>query len=284
MPERPRSIYWRLKGELRVQVIGLGTVGLPTAIHASKFFDVVGYDKNPLVVKRASERIPVAHSIVEADVYIVAVSTGLTPDGKPDMASIFDVCERISSVRADALVSIESTVSVGTCRAAAEKFGLNRLVHCPHRYWSGDPVKYGVVQTRVLGALNEESLRGAVRFYSKLGVPLHIVSSLEVAEISKLAENAHRFVEIAFAESLAMVCGEYGIPFQEVREACNTLRRPEYNYQVNILEARDGIGGECLPKDIRYLLSLLHSPLLRGAIDADILYKAWLRGRKSGLP
>ncbi|MCX7998973.1 MAG: hypothetical protein N3A69_08500 [Leptospiraceae bacterium] len=257
---------------MKVQVIGLGTVGLPTALLLSQYFDIVGCEINPIAKKRASERIPVKSSIIDADVYVVTVNTGITPDRKPDMSKVYDVCEKISKINANALVLIESTVSVGTCRSVSGKFGLKRLAHCPHRYWSVDPIKYGVVQTRVLGALNKESLDDATHFYSKIGVPLYVVPSLEVAELSKIAENAHRFVEIAFAESLAMVCKKLGISFEEVRKACNTLKRVEYGYQVNILEARCGIQGECLPKDIRYLLFLHDSPLLEGAIKTDAQY------------
>ena len=195
------------------------------------------------------------------------MGTGLTPSGKPNMSAIYDVCRNISAVKGDALILIESTVSVGTCRSVAESYGFDRLAHCPHRYWSGDTDRYGVVQSRVLGALNRKSLEDAWEFYSELGVPLHIAPSLEVAEVSKVVENAYRFVQIAFAEELKLLCEKHGVSFEHARRACNT------KWNINILEARDGIGGECLPKDVRYLLSLGDAPLLHGAILADSDYK-----------
>jgi UDP-N-acetyl-D-mannosaminuronic acid dehydrogenase len=264
---------------MKVQVIGLGTVGLPTALHISKFFETVGYDISmEAAAKAARHGLHVEHSITPADVYVVTVSTGLKPNGEPDMSEIYDVCGKIATLNRNALISIESTVSVGTCRKVAEKFGLKHVVHCPHRYWAGDPVKHGVVQTRVLGALNEESLEKGKRFYSELGIPVHIVSSIEVAELSKIAENAYRFVQIAFAEELKMICDKVGVDFNEVREACNT------KWNVEILEARDGIGGHCLPKDIRYLKACAHAtPLLSGAIEADRLYRRGSRWKESML-
>jgi len=72
-----------------------------------------------------------------------------------------------------------------------------------------------------------------------------------------------------------MICETLGLDFNKVREACNT------KWNVEILEAREGIGGHCLPKDIRYLSSLtIHNRLLEGAIKADEQYRKWL----SGLP
>lgn len=121
--------------------------------------------------------------------------------------------------------------------------------------------------------MNRESIEAGGEFYSKLGIPVHIVSSLEVAELAKITENTYRFVEIAFAESLAMTCEKQKIPFEEVKKACNTLKRPEHGYQIQILEAKKGIEGHCLPKDIRYLLSANRSELLEGAILIDKYYK-----------
>jgi nucleotide sugar dehydrogenase len=258
-----------------VQVIGLGTVGLPSAIHVSKYFDTIGYDIRSETLSRASKFINTDNHIVKADVYIVAVNTGFK-NGKPDMSAVYDVAEKVSKVNKEALMCIESTVAVGTCRKIATEFGLERLVHCPHRYWAGDPVKHGVVQTRVLGALNEESLEKGKRFYFELGIPVHVVSSIEVAELSKIAENAYRFVQIAFAEELKMLCDELKLSFEEVRVACNT------KWNVKILEARDGIGGHCLPKDIRYLTCIgNYTPLLMGAIETDANYKNYLGRREN---
>jgi UDP-N-acetyl-D-mannosaminuronate dehydrogenase len=87
----------------------------------------------------------------------------------------------------------------------------------------------------------------------------------------KIVENAYRYVQIAFAEELRMMCEELGLDFNEVRRACNT------KWNIEILEAREGILGHCLPKDIRYLISLTtYNTLLRSAIEVDKEYRNWL--------
>jgi UDP-N-acetyl-D-mannosaminuronic acid dehydrogenase len=72
-----------------------------------------------------------------------------------------------------------------------------------------------------------------------------------------------------------MICDQLSLDFDEVRKACNT------KWNIEILEALDGIGGHCLPKDIRYLSSLTSiNSLLKGAIVADKKYKEWLKHKK----
>ncbi len=261
-----------------VVVAGLGTVGLPTAKYMAgvEGTEVYGYD---IVEKNVKEFFfttkweDLPHE--EIDVYVVTVWTGIR-SGAPDLSALEDVMGKISKSNREALVSVESTVPVGTLRKMADRLSLNLVAHVPHRYWPGDPERHGVRQVRVLGALNDDSLRVAKEFYAHLDIPLHVVSSIEVAEMTKIAENAYRFVQIAFAEELRLICESLGLDFEEVRGAANT------KWNIEILEARDGIGGACLPKDIRYLRSVsrVRTPLITGAIEVDELYKAWIRGVK----
>ncbi len=259
-----------------VCVLGLGVIGLPTALHISKFFEVVGFDINPKAVENANKMglDSTCDNLPHADVYVIAVSTGMNEDETPDMSNIYDVCDKISQVNPDSLVCIESTISMGTCRQISEKFSLNKIVYCPHRFWEGDVVNYGIVQIRAFGALNDESYSLGKVFYGIQKIPVMDVSSIEIAEMCKFTENAYRFVQVAFAEELKTICDELGLPFEELREACNT------KWNIEILEARDGIGGHCLPKDVRYLWTLLNSPLLEGAIKADETYKILNREKK----
>lgn len=252
-----------------VCVVGLGAIGLPTALHISNFFNVIGYDTNQKAVEETNESGLDAtfEKMPFTDLYVIAVNTGINDDNSADVSSIYDVLKKISILNPEALVCIESTVSLGTCRKLAEKFHLKNIVHCPHRYWSGDTVKHGVVQTRVFGALNDGSYEMGKLFYEMQNIPVIEVSSIEVAEMSKVVENAYRFVQIAFAEELKIICDSCGIPFEELRESCNT------KWNIDILEARDGIGGHCLPKDVRYLWNILKTPLLDGAIRTDETYK-----------
>jgi len=268
---------------MKICVIGLGQVGLPVAQYAcEKGLEVWGYDINPATVENArkTSRLKVTSSwqdIPQVDAYIICVTTSQRNDS-PDLSPVFDVCKKISQkANSSPLVSIESTIIPGTCRKIFETIFKSKinLVHVPHRYWAGDPEKHGVNQLRVIGAVNPESISVGLKFYrDTLGIPMHTVSSVEVAEMCKITENAHRFLQIAFAEELKMICVRIGLDFDELRKAMNT------KWNVDVPEARTGVGGHCLPKDIRYVTSLAPSIMLESAIDVDKKYREWLSKQK----
>lgn len=263
-------------------MLGLGEVGLPTAKYiANKGLEVFGYDLKPEAIERAKMHGILKASIEwqaipPANVYIICVYSGLK-DEKPDFSSIFDVCEKInekvlsSSSPEAPLVSIESTVIPGVSRKVYEEIFRRRvnLVHVPHRYWAGDPVRHGVKQRRVIGAVDDKSLKLGLEFYNEiLKVPLHQVAPIEVAEMSKISENAYRYIQIAFAEELKMICDELGLNFNEVQKACNT------KWNIRIPEARDGIKGRCLPKDAKYFASLTDTAkMIKNAMLVDETYR-----------
>ena len=271
---------------MRICVIGLGEVGLATAKYiVDKKLDLWGYDISSAAVERARKVgiLKVTQNwddVPLSDVYLICVYTGLK-DEVPDLSAVFDTCEKIkvkTRQSAKPLVSVESTIVPGLCKRVFREIfdGRVHLVHVPHRYWAEEPVKHGVKQSRVIGGVDSESLEAGVKFYRDvLGVPLHVASSIEVAEMCKIAENAYRYVQIAFAEELRMICEECGLNFDDVRKACNT------KWNIEILEARDGISGHCLPKDIRYVTSLTaFNVLMKGALTVDEQYRVWLKNRK----
>jgi nucleotide sugar dehydrogenase len=270
---------------MKVCVVGLGQVGLPVALYVKdKGVDVVGYDININALSAALEkRVPVYQEWEEVptcDAYMICVGT-FVEENKPGLSPLYDVCTRIKRMMTDnTLVSIESTVPVGTCRTLFDSVFESRgmLIHVPHRYWVGDPENHGVRQMRVMGAINGKSMAAGRSFYSRvLDIPLHTVPSIEVAEMCKITENAYRYLQIAFSEELKMLCEDNRLDFNVLRNACNT------KWNVEILEARDGIGGHCLPKDVQYFTLLSkQSMIARTAIEADRRYKAWLDTRKIG--
>jgi UDP-N-acetyl-D-mannosaminuronic acid dehydrogenase len=275
---------------IKACVLGLGEVGLPTAKYiANKGVEVFGYDLKPEAIEKAKKSGILKAStnwqeIPKADVYIICVYAGLK-DGKPDFSSIFDVCEKInekvfsSSSQASCLVSIESTLIPGVARKLYEEIFKRhvRLIHVPHRYWAGDPVRHGVKQRRVMGGIDEESLKLGLNFYNKvLKIPLHIALPIEVAEMSKISENTYRYIQIAFAEELKMICEELGLKFEEVRKACNT------KWNIEIPEARDGIKGHCLSKDAKYFASLKRAEIVVSAMHVDENYQKWLHQKSLG--
>ena len=268
---------------MKVCVVGLGQVGFPVAEYAfAKGLEVWGYDISAATVERALKAAKfkattIWDDIPPVDVYIVCVTTGQANDC-PDLSAVFDVCKKIAEkAKPSSLVSIESTVVPGTSKKIFTDIFKSKinLVHVPHRYWADEPEKHGVNQIRVIGAANPESLKVGLKLYQDtLGIPLHACPSLEVAEMCKITENSHRYLQIAFAEDLKMLCEKIGMNFDDLRAACNT------KWNVDIPEARDGIGRHCLPKDIRYVTSLAPSTLLESAVKVDKEYREWLGKQK----
>lgn len=111
-----------------------------------------------------------------------------------------------------------------------------------------------------------------------LGIPMHPVSEIEIAELAKIVENAHRYLQIAFAEDLYLYCQANNVNFPELRDALNT------KWNVHILEPREGIGGHCLPKDTKMFLQssqAVKSKILAAAIDVDEEYRQYIQSRPS---
>ena len=116
-------------------------------------------------------------------------------------------------------------------------------------------------------------------YIQNLEIPMHSVSSIEVAELTKIIENSHRYLQIAFAEELYIYCQANNVLFSELRDALNT------KWNVEILEPRDGIGGHCLPKDTKMFLtsSKMRSKILQSAMEVDTLYRDLLTRREKKL-
>ena len=113
---------------------------------------------------------------------------------------------------------------------------------------------------------------------ASLGIPMHPVSDIEIAELTKIIENAHRYLQIAFAEDLYLYCQANNINFAELRDSLNT------KWNVNILEPREGIGGHCLPKDTTMFLNSsksIKSKIIQAAIQVDAEYRMY-RGNIQG--
>jgi nucleotide sugar dehydrogenase len=253
---------------MNVCILGLGNIGLPVARHISMFYPVKGYDiKNGAIINALSKGVEASTTLEHADIYVVAVNTYFR-NNAPDMSAVDYCCRKISKLNRNALVCFESTLAVGTSRQMAKKHNLKFVAVCPHRWWKKDQLNHGVVQTRVLGALNAESKQKATKFYSSLQIPTHEVDSTELAEVSKLVENSDYYIRIAYAEELKLMCDKNGLDFNKLREAVNT------KWNMDLPEAIEGISGECLPKDIQFLQCLDPSNiLLKAAVQLDECYR-----------
>ena len=225
----------------------------------------------------------------DIDVFIICVSTHNPHDiSSPEVEGLLSLAESISiHAKAGALLSIESTIPKGTSKKMFELLEHKlHVVHAPHRWYALEEDIHGVNQLRVIGGVSDCCLKKGIQFYRGerqneeqkcLGIPMHAVPDIEIAELTKIIENANRYMQIAFAEDLYLYCQANNISFSELRNALNT------KWNVNILEPRDGIGGHCLPKDTRMFLQSsksVRSKLLFAAMEVDMQYRNHLESKK----
>ncbi|HEX6067303.1 MAG TPA: NAD(P)-binding domain-containing protein [Nitrososphaera sp.] len=254
----------------KVLVIGLGQIGYSNAEYMTmKGLEVDGFDISEKAVKRAIDDEVIrkkASSFAGYDYYVICISTH-NPDDMftPYLDGLFEIAGRLSyEGKPGALIGIDSTVTRGTSELIKDMLRHRmHVVHVPHRFYINEKHDHGVRQTRVIGGCEKCCIEKARHFYGELlDIPLHEVQSIEVAELCKIVENSYRFVEIAFAEELRMFCDRSGISFEELRSAINT------KWNIKVLEAREGIGGHCLPKDSQMFLNLSKNLIETSIIDA----------------
>lgn len=284
----------------KVVVIGLGQLGLPVAKYVKeRGFEVYGYDINAFALDRAEKEFGVKkiNDFSAMDVFIICVSTHKPDDiFAPYLDGLFAVVHKISNeAKNGTLLSIESTIPCGTSKKIFELLDHRlHVVHAPHRWYSLEEDVHGVNQLRVIGGVCECCLRNGLGFYENgeewsvnqdrhqltqsniqenkktVGIPMHPVSNVEMAELTKIIENADRYLQIAFAEELYLYCQANHINFSELKDALNT------KWNVHILEPRDGIGGHCVPKDTKMFLDssrTMKSKILLAALEADQDYR-----------
>lgn len=291
----------------KVLIIGLGQLGLPVAKYVKdRGFETFGYDINHQRVEDAEKNygIKSIKRFDDIDVFILCVSTHDPNDEyTPFIDGLFSVTQKISrQAKNGSLVSIESTVPKGTSKKIFEMLNHRlHVAHAPHRWYSLEEDVHGVNQVRVIGGVSDCCLKVALQFYDSgnealefndiiannnnhensrrndLGIPMHPVSEIEIAELTKIIENADRYVQIAFSEDLYLYCQANNVNFGELRDALNT------KWNVKILEPRDGVGGHCLPKDTKMFLQSsksIKSKILIAAMEVDQDYRRFreLRG------
>jgi UDP-N-acetyl-D-mannosaminuronic acid dehydrogenase len=279
----------------KVLVIGLGQLGLPVAKYVKeRGFETFGYDINPVKVENAEKKygIKSIECFDDIDVFILCISTHDPNDEyTPFVDGLFSVAQKISrEAKNGSLVSIESTVPKGTSKKIFEMLNHRlHVAHAPHRWYALEEDVHGVNQVRVVGGVSDCCLKTALQFYDSgnevlefnnnntqikkkngLGIPMHPVSEIEIAELAKIVENADRYMQIAFSEDLYLYCQANNVNFGELRDALNT------KWNVKILEPREGVGGHCLPKDTKMFLQSsksIKSKILMAAMEVDQDYR-----------
>ncbi|MBF6597926.1 MAG: UDP-N-acetyl-D-mannosamine dehydrogenase [Fermentimonas sp.] len=260
--------------------IGLGYIGLPTAIVAAdNGIEVVGVDVNPHVVETINKGkihivepglADLAAKVVNnswlkaqmvpevSDVYLIVVPTPFTGDHEPDISYVEAATRNVLPfLKEGDLFIIESTSPVGTTEQMAELIFSERpelkdkiyIAYCPERVLPGNIIHELVNNDRVIGGINLESTDKAIEFYSKFVKGVSHKTNARTAEMCKLTENSSRDVQIAFANELSIICDKAGINVWELIELANKHPR------VNILQPGSGVGGHCIAVDPYFITS-----------------------------
>ena len=277
-----------------VNVIGLGYIGLPTALMlASHGVEVVGTDYNSELVatlnagrttfkeKGLDELFDAAvkagikftTSYQQTDMYVVSVPTPYDKfskkvDPKYVVAAVKEVLKVCPK---GATIVIESTVSPGTMDRSVRPIITERgliigedvhLVHAPERIIPGNMVYELLHNNRTIGADSREIGERVKQYYASFCQGEIVVTDIRTAEMTKVVENTFRAVNIAFANELARICRHDNMDVYEIIRICNMHPR------VNILQPGPGVGGHCISVDPWFLVG--DYPSLAKVIDESM--------------
>lgn len=284
-----------------VCVVGLGYIGLPTAaLMASRGVQVLGVDVNAAVVdcvNRGEVHIvePLLDAVVQgavgsgrlraalapepSDAFMIAVPTPITAEKKSDLRAVFSAVDAIAPVlKPGDLVILESTSPIGTTdlivdRLAAARSDLRfpidgtsgeidvNVAYCPERVLPGRVIEELVSNDRAIGGKTDACTEKAIALYAQFVEGELVPTRAREAELCKLAENAFRDVNIAYANELANVCDVNDINVWEVIRLAN--RHP----RVNILNPGPGVGGHCIAVDPWFIVEAApdDTPVIKSA-------------------
>lgn len=265
---------------MRACFMGLGYIGLPTAIIAAKNgIDVTGVDINAKVVEQtlaghlhivepgledllkevlAMGKFTATSQPVESDAYLIVVPTPFKGNHEPDISYVENATRMVLPLlKPGDLYVIESTSPVGTTELMAnlifterpELKGQIHIAYCPERVLPGNVIYELMNNDRVIGGIDDESTTHAMEFYAHFVQGKLHRTNARTAELCKLTENSSRDVQIAFANELSMICERAGINVWNLIELANKHPR------VNILQPGCGVGGHCIAVDPYFITS-----------------------------
>ncbi len=262
-----------------VNVIGLGYIGLPTALTlAANGVEVVGTDYNEILVQKLKQGettfeetgldqlfeealqqgITFTTEYQKAHIYIVSVPTPYIKENKKiDTCYVVEATKNILKVCPEnAIIVIESTVSPGTInslrplieKAAGGKEGKIHLVHAPERILPGSMIYELKHNSRIIGADTPIIAEEIKALYEKFCDAEIVLTDIETAEMAKVVENTYRDINIAFANELVQICNQAELDVYEIIKIANKHPR------VNILQPGPGVGGHCISVDPWFLV------------------------------
>lgn len=268
----------------KVAVVGLGYVGLPTlvAIAKTKLYEAVGFDVikkkindikkgvNPigdkevtLYLRDNTLEVSLEESILkDSNVFIICVPTPIDDNYEPDYSLVESAIKLVCKyIKKGCHIVLESTVNPGTCEErlipiieSLTKYKVGKdinLAHCPERINPGDP-RWNVYNiNRNIGSINKKFNKQIAEFYRTFitDAKVNEVSSLKVAEATKIVENTFRDINIAYVNELAMSFDAMGIDLKETIEASSN--KP-FAFMAHWPGC--GVGGHCIAVDPYYLI------------------------------
>lgn len=266
---------------MKLSVIGLGYIGLPTALlFASKGLDVTGIDVNKSVVEKLnnkelhieekglqellvqtidSKNFKAAIEVEHSDYYIVAVPTPHLDDNSCDVSYLKDAVMKLRNVikKGDTII-VESTIGPRTMedivQPMIESFGFTvgediYLAHCPERVLPGKIIHEMIHNNRIIGGITEACTQKTIELYKQLVQGKLLETKASTAEMSKLMENTYRDVNIALANELVKISDNLNINALDVIKLANEHPR------VNIHLPGPGVGGHCLAVDPYFIVA-----------------------------
>lgn len=259
---------------MKVSVVGLGYIGLPTSLTmACAGFEVIGVDYNKDLVKSLNDgkvtfeekglkelfdqaiktkNIKFVSEYQKSDVYIVSVPTPYDKFSKKiDSTYVVNAVKEVLKIcDEDTIVVIESTVSPGTIEKEIKPL-INKkvyLAHAPERIIPGNMMYELKHNSRTIGADNKEIGEKIADMYRKTTTGDVVVTDIKTAEMTKVVENTFRAVNIALSNELAKICSHDGMDVYEIIKICNMHPR------VNLLNPGPGVGGHCISVDPWFLV------------------------------
>ena len=290
--------------ELKVTVLGLGYIGLPTAaVIARTGAQVLGVDVTESVVETVNSgkvhieevdldglvsgvvargNLRASMQIEASDVFVIAVPTPFAEDHAPNIGYVLRAATTIATVlKAGDVVILESTSPVGTTEKVRDLLAELRpdlkvpgktgesadiaIAYCPERVLPGRILVELIDNDRVIGGITPRCARKALQFYRRFVRGACVTTTSRAAEMTKLTENAFRDVNIAFANELSRIADTMEVDVWEVIRLAN--RHP----RVNILSPGPGVGGHCIAVDPWFLVHAdkANTPLIRTAREVN---------------
>ncbi len=280
----------------KVCVVGLGYIGLPTALLIAKSgVTTIGFDVDTQKISKltkgelyfeekglqelfkaaqAKKSIEFTTTIKPADVFIIAVPTPHTMlaeglGASADLTYVLSALNLIKSVFVDGnLIIIESTVGPKDCEdiliPEVTSWGKKFLFsHCPERAIPGNTLSEMVGNDRIIGAVDAQSATATQTVYAKFVTGNLYQTTVTVAASCKVMENTYRAVNIALANEFAKLGEQLGFNVWEAIELANKHPR------VSIHQPGPGVGGHCIPIDPWFFVRKNTAPLIKLALEIN---------------